>query len=150
MSDNKQINFQLAKVKEVSFSYDELLVENFDTDKIGNNLGIGINYAVEVDEKEEFLKLKVRVIYRFKGEKKTILNYTNQIYYKIKDLTNHIIIKDDMIDIDDEFLAILLNISIGTIRGMIAVKTMGKIINNFPLPILNPKKIIEETDFEKK
>ena len=68
--------------------------------------------------------------------------------YKIEDLVNNIKIRKDIISIDDEFLAILLNISIGTIRGMIAVKTMGKIINKYPLPILNPKKIIEHSDIK--
>lgn len=149
MSNNKQINFQLAKIREVAFSYDETPIENIEIKELGGKLKIGINYAVGIDEEQKHLKLKTKVIYRIKGDKNSILNYTSEVYYKITNLTSVIGIKNDTIDIDDEFLAILLNISIGTIRGMIAVKTMGKVINEFPLPILNPKKIIEETDFEK-
>jgi hypothetical protein len=150
MPKEKQIKFQIIDVRELSFSYDEIPLEKISVEKLEKNLVIGLNYALNADKKDNILKLKVRVLYKITGTDAPILKYTNEILYQIADLVNNIDIKNSIINIDDEFLAILLNISIGTIRGMIAVKTMGKIINNYPLPILNPKKIIEHTNIKKK
>jgi hypothetical protein len=150
MPNEKQIKFQIIDVRELSFSYDEMPIEKISFKKLGKNLVIGINYALNIDKKDNILKLKTRVLYKMKGTDAPILKYTNEILYQIEDLENNINITKDIINIDDEFLAILLNISIGTIRGMIAVKTMGKIINKYPLPILNPKKIIEHANIKKK
>ena len=46
--------------------------------------------------------------------------------------------------INDEFLATLAGICIGTVRGILAANTKGNPFAKFPLPIINPKELIEQ------
>ena len=50
--------------------------------------------------------------------------------------------------IDDKFLATLTGVAIGTSRGILAKNTIGTIMANHPLPILNPKDVLKSVTDE--
>ena len=79
-----------------------------------------------------------------------------EIWFGIKDLTHFVKEKEGNILIKHELLALLLGISIGTIRGMIAHRCQDTVFEAYPLPIINithlmahlqqRKNILEEID----
>ncbi|MBU0764979.1 MAG: hypothetical protein KJ607_09110, partial [Bacteroidetes bacterium] len=50
----------------------------------------------------------------------------------------------DQVNIEDGLLTTLISITIGTARGMLALKTAGTVLNKYPLPLINPLDILQQ------
>jgi len=140
MKKVKEVQFKLARVKEISFSCTDF-VNDLSHDTIEKNLKIeiGFNFLL-LKEKNEF-GVRTIIQYLFKGDE--VLKYDNQIDFDVKNIDQVVSLEKDKLNIKDGFLLSLLSVVIGTTRGMMIKNTMGKRINDFPLPILNPKDVLD-------
>jgi hypothetical protein len=139
MAKTKEVQVKLIKVKELSFSCTDI-VNDLDNTIIEKDLHIeiGINFQIK-KEVNEFI-IGTLIIYHFKKDE--ILKYENQTFFSVLNIDQVVTSDNNKINVKDEFLLSLLNVVIGTTRGMMIKNTMGKKINEFPLPILNPKELL--------
>lgn len=140
MTKVKEVEIKLARVKELSFSCTDL-DNDLSLNAIEKNLKIEIGFNFELLKEENEFAIRTLIFYLFKTEE--VLKFENQTFFKVKNIDQVINFEKDKINIKDEFLLSLLSVVIGTTRGMMIKNTMGKKINEFPLPILNPKEVLE-------
>jgi hypothetical protein len=140
MAKAKEVQVKLLKVKELSFSCTDI-VNDLDKSIIEKDLHIeiGFNFHIKKDV-NEFI-IGTLILYLFKKDE--ILKYENQTFFSVLNIDQVVTSDNDKINIKDEFLLSLLGVVIGTTRGMMIKNTMGKKINEFPLPILNPKELLD-------
>lgn len=140
MTKVKEVEFKLSRVKEISFSCTDL-VNDLTYKVIEKDLKIEIGFNFLIRKKENEFVINTLILYLFKT--KEVLKYENQTFFNVKNIDQVITSEKDKINIKDEFLLSLLSVVIGTTRGMMIKNTMGKKINEFPLPILNPKDVLD-------
>jgi hypothetical protein len=139
MAKGKEVEFKLSRVREISFSCTEF--ENgLAKDEIEKNLKIEIGFDFQLLKDDNEFSINTIIKYLFKSDE--VLKYENQIIFKVKNIDQVIQHQEDKLNIKDEFLISLLSVVIGTTRGMMIKNTMGKRINDYPLPILNPKEVL--------
>jgi hypothetical protein len=139
MAKGKEVEFKLSRVREISFSCTEF--ENgLGKEQIEKNLKIEIGFDFQLLNDDNEFSINTVIKYLFKTDE--VLKYENQIVFKIKNIDQVIQHQEDKLNIKDEFLISLLSVVIGTTRGMMIKNTMGKRINDYPLPILNPKEVL--------
>jgi hypothetical protein len=139
MAKVKQVEFKLARVREISFSCTDL-ANDLSYATIEKNLKIEIGFNFQLLKEENEFAISTIIQYLYKAEE--ILKYENQTFFKVKNIDQVITLENEKMNIKDEFLLSLLSVVIGTTRGMMIKNTMGKKINEFPLPILNPKEVL--------
>jgi len=140
MTKTKEVQVKLLKVKELSFSCTDI-VNDLDNNIIEKDLHIeiGFNFQIKKDVNEFIIGTLILYLYK----KDEILKYENQTFFSVINIDQVVTSDNDKINIKDEFLLSLLSVVIGTTRGMMIKNTMGKKINEFPLPILNPKELLD-------
>jgi hypothetical protein len=140
MGKVKEVQFKLSRVKEISFSCTEF-INDLSNDIVEKKLKIEIGFNFQLLKSKNEFGVRTLIQYLFKGDE--ILKYENQIDFDVKNLDQVVSLEKDKLNIKDEFLLSLLSVVIGTTRGMMIKNTMGKRINDFPLPILNPKEVLD-------
>ena len=154
--NNITIQIQLVKVREKRF--------NLQTDnsilKIlrEQNLQVGMNVLITPNLSDNQIILQITINYHYTENAVLItpLFYIMEIWFSVIDLDRFVEEKGETILIKHELLSMLLGISIGTIRGMIAHRCQDTIFEAYPLPIINithlrahlqkRKNIIEDMD----
>jgi hypothetical protein len=139
MAKTKEAQVKLLKVKELSFSCTDI-VNDLDYNIIEKDLRIEIGFNFQIKKDVNEFIIGTLILYLFKKDE--ILKYENQTTFSVLNIDQVVTTDNDKINIKDEFLISLLSVVIGTTRGMMIKNTMGKKINEFPLPILNPKELL--------
>ena len=141
MAKTKEVQVKLIKVKELSFSCTDI-VNDLDYNFIEKDLHIEIGFNFQI--KKEVNEFIIGALIRYLLKKDEILKYENQTFFSVLNIDQVVASTNGKINIKDEFLLSLLSVVIGTTRGMMIKNTMGKKINEFPLPILNPKELLNK------
>ena len=135
--DNVTIQIQLLKIKEKRFD----LQTDHTTSQIlqTQNLHVGMSILTTPYLTDNQIKLQITIDYHYTNNVlvTTPLFYIMEIWFGIKDLAHFVKEKEGNILIKHELLALLLGISIGTIRGMIAHRCQDTVFEAYPLPIIN-------------
>lgn len=85
------------------------------------------------------LPIGISVKYDFisKDRKEELCKYDIECIFKILEFDEVVKLKEKGINIDDKLLVNFLSIAIGALRGMLALKTVGSLLNKFPLPMID-------------
>jgi hypothetical protein len=75
-------------------------------------------------------------------DNKRILFHESEYWFNIPNLEEAVFIKGDNVQDKVGVLPTLLGICFSTARGMITVRTSGTILDDFPLPIINPTEVL--------
>lgn len=140
MEKVKEVQFKLARVKEISFSCTDF-INDIAYNTIERNLRIEAGFGFHLLKDKNEFGVRTLVQYLFKGDE--VLKYENQIDFDVKNIDQVVDLEKDKLNIKDGFLLSLLSVVIGTTRGMMIKNTMGKRINDFPIPIINPKDLLD-------
>lgn len=141
MTKDVEVQIKLLKIKELSFCCHDIL-EDVDKVEIEENLKFALGFNFVVDEENDVINVETTVTFQFRGEE--LLKYENQISFGVRGIKRVIVKEGEAIKIKDDFLVTLINISIGTTRGLLAKTTLGKSINDFPIPILDSIDILKQ------
>ena len=96
-----------------------------------------INLSMRIDDKNKkdgIIILYLRFFYNYAS--KDILNYEGGFHFKISG-------EGDKKDIS-KVLPILFSISYSTLRGMVAVRSLGTSLENYPVPLIDLNKIFKK------
>ncbi|QZE14314.1 hypothetical protein K4L44_17670 [Halosquirtibacter laminarini] len=144
MNKKNEIGIGIEKIDEISF-YAKPLPMPIEQIHLGENLFLGLGFSFNIDLKNEKFVFDTLVKYNVEHIEEPFLQLENKIVFNIKNLTGVIIVnQEDQMKMQDDFLITLTGVAIGTIRGMLAASTKGTQWAKFPLPILNPKEVIQK------
>lgn len=145
-ADKKEIKMRISKIRELEFS-DKEIPDDLVKIEFGKNLFFALSFAYAPNLETKTFALKTHIKYTLKDEQEPVLTFLNEIVFDILGIDEVVKIKKgtNEYEINNNFLIPLISVAIGTTRGMLASKTIGKKINEFPIPMLNPKEVLEKT-----
>lgn len=144
-ADKKEIKMRISKIMELEFSYKEI-PDDIENIEFGKNLFFALNFAYAPSFEKKTFTLKTHIKYTLKDEKEPVLTFINEIVFDILGMGEVVKIKKgtNEFEINNNFLIPLISVAIGTTRGMLVSRTIGKKINEFPIPMLNPQEVLEK------
>ncbi|GEM_PF-6999277 len=137
--NKKTVELSIAKCIEVKYTTSSVLKEKSITENI--------NYKTEwkADNLEgDSIKLSLRFHYIYKGE--DVFFYECAFIYNIKNKAEIILFSDTDIKDRVDILPILISISYSTMRGMIAIRLKDTVLQDMPIPIINPEEAFKKVD----
>ncbi len=138
-----QLEFKLNKVLETGYFADLEYLESHAFDGDLMKIEFGFKIDIQKQNKVLVLHLLTKYTYPIDGVDAKILELTSANYFEIKNLNDVISIEENRFTDKANILPTLLGISIGTIRGIMVVKTAGTALANYPLPIVSPADILK-------
>lgn len=143
MEEKKEIQINLREINEISFYLKPIPIP-IEEIKFGVNLNLGIGFRFDVNLELGLLKFYTLVNYSIIEIKDPIVGLETEIIFEIQDLSSVVKVEiNEQLQIENNFLATLAGVCIGTTRGLLAANTKGSPMARFPLPVLNPTEILE-------
>ncbi len=145
-SATQTLQYRIADIRELELVVPYLpedLIKDFDERRLDYQFNFDHQWNLE---KNRF-SILVGVTYAYLSDgdaPEELLNFLGEVEFLIDGLARFIDLKNKEIHFPEEFLAILTGISISTVRGMIAIRTIGKFQGRFFIPILDPKAIVRD------
>ena len=141
--DNLEISISIKEINEISFKQSQV-PESFGDIVFGKNLMFGLAFSFDIKLEDEIFCQKAKVKFLLKDIEDPIIELETEMIFHVKNLTRVVKKVDDgEIKIDDNFLATLTGVVIGTSRGILAKNTKGTVMSKYPLPILNPQDVLK-------
>lgn len=130
--DNVNIQMRLASVREVSFM--------MSPGKIGDNVNpdaiqIGFSTQIQPDVENNIFNLILGTRYELDGD--VVLDSLYKFEFEVKDLAQFIVFNDDHSITVNHIMPHFLSVAIGTMRGILVVKTAGTNFSKYPLPMID-------------
>lgn len=136
-----QIVLQLALKRIQELSYDESpRLNRILRMKIPKEIQIGFTVSMDPDCRNDRLGLRLGVVYYtvIEGMRYPLIEYKTLFSFGIFDLQCYLqLMEGEQVSIKPELFGMLLGIAIGSVRGMLAVKTAGSLLEDYPLPVIN-------------
>lgn len=130
--DNVNIQMRLASVREVSFM---MSPGKLGDDVKPEDVQIGFTSQIHPDIENDRFSLVFGVRYETAGE--PILESIYQFVFDVKDLKQFIIFDEDQNITVNHIMPHLLSVAVGTMRGILVVKTAGTSFAKYPLPMID-------------
>lgn len=134
--DKIVLQIRLMKIKEVSYS--SRFTGQFKDGLTPSDIHIGLTLALRPDLAQEQLELIVGVRYYAIPAcvPCDLLTYKISMRYSIAGLADYVEMKGNTSAIKPELLAMLVGWGIGSLRGMLALRTCETILDDYPLPVI--------------
>lgn len=123
---------RLVSVNEVSFM--------MSTGKLGDDvrpedMQMGFSSQIQPDIESDMFTLVFGVRYEIAGE--VVLESLYRFVFEVKDLKQFIVFNDDKSITVDHIMPHFLSVAVGTMRGILVVKTAGTNFSKYPLPMID-------------
>ena len=130
--DNVNIKMRLASVSEVSFM--------MSPGKVGDNVNpdaiqIGFSTQIQPDVENNIFSLVFGTRYELEGD--VVLECLYKFVFEVKNLSQFIVFKDNQVIKVNHIMPHFLNVAVGTMRGILVVKTAGTNFSKYPLPMID-------------
>ena len=127
--ENVNIKMRLASVSEVSFM--------MSPGKVGDNVNpdaiqIGFSTQIQPDVENDIFSLVFGTRYELEGD--VVLECLYKFVFEVKNLSQFIVFKDNQVIKVNHIMPHFLNVAVGTMRGILVVKTAGTNFSKYPLP----------------
>jgi len=140
-----QVQIGLLKIEQTCFFLNTSPLthtQDFNSD----NLQIEFEFKIDTDISNDLFCIEIiaRYIYKTNNEQVKVLEMGSNNQFKVFDLINLIdILPNDKITDKAGFLPTLISISISSLRGMLVIKTLGTVLADYPIPIVDPVSLIQ-------
>ena len=93
----------------------------------------------EPDGSDDTVALRLGVRYTaMRGDvMRPLLTYFIRVEFAISGVTHRALVTDSAVYLATGLLSVMLNVSIGALRGMLAIRTSGTFLSRHPLPMLS-------------
>jgi hypothetical protein len=155
--DSKEIKVRISKIYETSFFIDLPLLKSDDIETSRTNFDVEVGFSLpeNVDGNTFEVKTNVRYHYLPKHDgvdqaitplRKKVLELSTSNLFEFDDLKVYFSFEEGGLEDKFNVLPILLNVSIGSLRGYLVAKTIGTCLSNYPLPIINIETFLKSTN----
>lgn len=142
-----EIKVSIIEINEISYKQNKLPIP-IEEIVFGENLVFGLAFNFDISLEDEILKHKILIKFDIENVEEPIIELETELVYHVINLKEVVkIIKEGEMDIDDNFIATITGVSIGTSRGILAKNAKGTPLSKFPLPILNPAEILKDLEY---
>ena len=131
MTENKvNIQMRLASVSEVSFMMSPgKVADNVNPEAIK----IGFSVRIQPDVEKDILTLFFGTRYELEGE--VVLESVYRFEFEVKNIRQFIVFNDNQSITVNHIMPHFLSVAVGTMRGILVVKTAGTNLSKYPLPV---------------
>ena len=133
--DKIAMQIRLVKIEELSYR---------DKTKLGEALKepvfVKLLLNILPDIGRNIIELIVGVVYHTNSEIKST--------FEVGEMEAVVCVRDYSVSVAPELLSILVGVSIGTLRGMLVLKSADSFFGNYPLPIINITELIASLQTE--
>lgn len=138
MANNTPIQMRLRSVNEISFSMSSGKLGDEDR---GNELMIGFQNNVIPSIEENIFTTDFGVQYSIGGD--VILQSVYRFVFDVKNLSEFVSVnKQGKINVKG-ILPHVISVAVGTMRGILVVKTAGTDLSRYPLPMMDPVQLCD-------
>ncbi len=143
MSEKKTVSIKILEINEISFSM-KSLPESIKDIEFGKNLQYGFGFNFSIDHKNEIFRIRSIVDYSVIEIKESVVSLEVDVIFHVKNLKEVVTTNEETkkMEVNNDFLATLVGVCIGTIRGVLSTKTKGTLLAKVPLPIINSKEFV--------
>lgn len=135
--DFKEISISLKKIQDCKFYYNldfKCNQESLKEDKLPYN--VIVKYFLSYELEEDLFYINISIIYEEKDN--PILEAENRFTFHIKELKKLIKVQSSTsFALEVDFLPTLINVAIGTMRGIIFSRTGSSSLSDYPLPMIS-------------
>ncbi len=117
------------------------IISNFDISKL--KVGFNIDFAYNLDNNGFQLILSILYSYNLNDKDIVLLELKLLSEFLISDMKSVIKIVGGNLKIPDDLLVKFTSIAYSTARGIVFSKTLGSFLNQFTLPLIDPKEIVQ-------
>lgn len=137
MEPAKGIQFRIVKCEELSFETKLSTLINIDSESLSFKFGFKIERVGS-----EALSIVISAMY-YSGEAR-VLRHESSTTFEISNIEDAFDFSDEG-RVDDKvgLMPTLFSISYSTMRGMLAIRTAGTVLDSFPAPIVNPTEVLK-------
>lgn len=130
--NNVSIQMRLVSVNEVSFM---MSPGKLGDDVRPEDMQMGFSSQIQPDIESDMFTLVFGVRYEIAGE--VVLESLYRFVFEVKDLKQFIVFNDDKSITVDHIMPHFLSVAVGTMRGILVVKTAGTNFSKYPLPMID-------------
>ena len=127
----ENIQMRLQSISEVAYNTD---MSKICDDVNPDDLQVEFANKILPDIENNVISIVFGVQYLYENEK--VLDCIYKFSFEVIDLSRYVIIDGDNITIN-HLMPHFLNVIIGTMRGILVVRTAGTLFSKYPLPILD-------------
>ena len=137
------MQIRLSHIEEIKFVDN---TQNYKCDLKKDNVHVGFSVQLSPDIEQNCTDILLGVHYDIKKEdrKTSILEYKINVTFEIEDMIEYILIEKNRISVKPELLTIMLSVSIGSLRGMLVMRTKNSDFENYPLPLVNVTELVSK------
>lgn len=130
--DNINIQMRLVSVGEVSFMMSPGKVGD---DVSPDSMKIGFSTQIQPDVQNDIFVLLFGTRYELNGE--VVLESIYKFVFEVKNLAQFVVYNDNQSITVNHIMPHFLSVAVGTMRGILVVKTAGTNFSNYPLPMID-------------
>ncbi|MBS1645500.1 MAG: hypothetical protein JST36_10725 [Bacteroidetes bacterium] len=137
----KPISISIIKIREEEFILKTEGIKKINPKKLQIGFQLDFDWKLEADR----LMLSTTVFYQYNANNTAfdISKFTLLMGFEVKNLKQILTLSDDVFEIDDDYLLTFVGAAISSARGMLAFKHSGTILENFYVPLVDPRNFIE-------
>ncbi|MGL5938454.1 MAG: hypothetical protein ACRCY5_07030 [Phocaeicola sp.] len=148
-NDKQNIEVAIDKIQERGFKFDY----DFDCSSLSKeSLNFGFGLKITPNFPEQLLGIEVAVQYKYEHTAMIISELHLVVWFKVEGLESicEFSGEDELIIKAEALIPTLVNVSVGTARGMLYAKLKGTPLESFPLPLLSNAELMKGLKSEKK
>lgn len=100
-----------------------------------DSMKIGFSTQIQPDVQNDSFVLIFGTRYEMNGE--VVLDSVYRFVFGVKNLAQFVVFNDDKSVTITHIMPHFLSVAVGTMRGILVVKTAGTIFSNYPLPMID-------------
>ena len=135
---NGNIQMRLISVNEVSFM---MLPGKITEEVLPENIKLGFSSQIQPEVENNKIALVFGVKYEL--EEDELLECVYRFEFEVRDLAQFITIEDNDNITITYIMPHFVSVAIGTMRGILVVKTAGTNLSKYPLPIIDPMQLTQ-------
>lgn len=102
------------------------------------SIQLGFSNQLQPDIDNNIIALVFGTRYKIEGD--VVLECIYRFVFEVKDLSQYITLNDDSATIT-HIMPHLISVAVGTMRGILVVKTAGTNFSKYPLPMIDPNQL---------
>lgn len=134
---------RIIQVQEMKFALDGCVLTLEELDRSKLNVQIGFKFKPVKNDNLFTVTAMVNYKSPINNQETTLVSLEVANIFEIKNITEHIEFMDMKFNDKSNVVPTMVNVAVGTIRGILAAKVAGTILAKFPLPLMNVKNLIE-------
>ena len=144
-SPNINIQFKLESINEIVYrqSQDNALLDNLSPETIG----VQFMTQTFINKSKNEVRVQAGVRYSSRVNNTEILVLEIMLLFNVDNIDNIVNIIDKKINYNTNIVLTFLNISIGTLRGVLFAKTQDSVLSKFHLPLISSQLLLSKNTF---